>query len=66
VDQHPRFEITDFIEKNAMGGTGGVAIGIAGVALWALLHAFVLLFQKISWRIHSSTPSRGAQWRMIY
>jgi hypothetical protein len=66
VDQHPRFEITDFIQKNAMGGTGGVAIGIAGVALWALFHAFVLLFQKISWRIHSSTQCRRAQWRMIY
>jgi hypothetical protein len=55
MDQHPRFEITDFIKKNAVGGTGGVAIGIAGVALWALFHAFVLLFQKISWRIHCAT-----------
>jgi hypothetical protein len=40
-------EVTDFVERQAVGGAGGVAVRIAGVALRADIHAVTLLQLEI-------------------
>src|ERR1035437_2358883 len=62
VNDHARLEVADFVEQHTMGGTGGVAVGIARVALRAGFHAFTLLIWRIPGRNHCSTWRRGAQW----
>ena len=61
VDDHPRLEVANLVERHTVGGAGDLAVGVAGGALRALFHAFALRFQEIPRRIHCGTVWRGAQ-----
>jgi hypothetical protein len=61
VDDHARLEVAYLVERQAVGGTDGVAVGIAGVALRAGFQRFTLLDERIPSRNHSSTWRGGVQ-----
>ncbi len=46
VNYHARLEVANLVQLHAVGRTGNMAIGVAGIALWALFHAFTLLFTR--------------------
>ncbi len=43
ADDHAGLEVANLVKQHTMRGAGGVAVGIAGGALWAGFHALTLL-----------------------
>jgi hypothetical protein len=43
MNDHARLEVADLVEQHTVRGAGGVAVGIAGRALRAVFHAFIIL-----------------------